>query len=83
MLFANLVQANLKTKRLGQQIEYYTRLNSTNKEAWDLNNNGAQSGAIVITDNQYEGKGRNNRHWLSISNKSLTFSILINKIIPA
>ena len=41
------------------------------------------AGAIVITDNQYEGKGRNNRHWLSISNKSLTFSILINKIIPA
>ena len=83
MLFANLVQANLKTKNLGQQIEYYTRLRSTNKEAWNLSNNGAQSGAIVITDNQYEGKGRNNRHWLSISNKSLTFSILINKIIPA
>ena len=83
MLFANLVQANLKTKNLGQQIEYYTRLRSTNKEAWNLINNGAQSGAIVITDNQYEGKGRNNRHWLSISNKSLTFSILINKIIPA
>ena len=83
MLFANLVQANLKTKNLGQQIEYYTRLRSTNKEAWNLSNNGAQSGAIVITDNQYEGKGRNNRHWLSISNKSLTFSILINKTIPA
>ena len=83
MLFANLVQANLKTKRLGQQIEYYTRLSSTNKEAWDLNNNGAQSGAIVITDNQYKGKGRNNRDWLSTPNKSLTFSILINKTIPA
>ena len=83
MLFANLVQANLKTKELGQKIEYYTRLSSTNKEAWDLNNNGAQSGVIIITDDQYKGKGRNNRDWLSIPNKSLTFSILINKIISA
>jgi hypothetical protein len=36
MLFTNLVQANLKTRVLGQQIEYYTRLESTNSEAWEI-----------------------------------------------
>ena len=28
MLFTNLVQTNLRTKFIGQQIEYYTRLKS-------------------------------------------------------
>lgn len=77
MLFTNLVQANLKTKMLGQQIEYYTRLESTNSEAWGIIDEGAQSGALVITDNQFSGKGRGNRNWSSAPDKSLTFSLLL------
>ena len=82
MLFTNLVQTNLRTKFLGQQIEYYTQLKSTNEESWELSNDGAKSGTVVITDNQFEGKGRNGRNWLATPNKSLSFSILIEKIIP-
>ena len=77
MLFTNLVQANLKTRTLGQQIEYYTRLESTNSEAWEIIDEGAQSGALVVTDNQFQGKGRINRTWLSAPDKSLTFSLLL------
>ena len=82
MLFTNLVQTNLRTKFLGQQIEYYTRLKSTNEEAWELFNDDAQPGTVVITDNQFGGKGRNSRSWFTIANKSLSFSILIKKEIP-
>ncbi len=77
MLFTNLVQANLKTRTLGQQIEYYTRLESTNSEAWEIIDEGAQSGALVVTDNQFQGKGRLDRTWLSAPDKSLTFSLLL------
>ncbi len=77
MLFTNLVQANLKTRTLGQQIEYYTRLESTNSEAWEIINEGAQSGALVVTDNQFQGKGRADRTWSAAPDKSLTFSLLL------
>ena len=77
MLFSNLVQANLKTRVLGQQIEYYTRLESTNSEAWEIIDEGAKSGALVVTDNQFSGKGRANRKWSAAPDKSLTFSLLL------
>ena len=77
MLFINLVQANLKTRILGQQIEYYTRLESTNSEAWEIIDEGAQSGALIVTDNQFSGKGRADRKWSAAPNKSLTFSLLL------
>ena len=77
MLFTNLVQANLKTRVLGQRIEYYTRLESTNKEAWKIIKDGAKSGTVVITDNQVSGKGRGNRQWIASPDKSLTFSLLL------
>ena len=77
MLFTNLVQANLKTRVLGQQIEYYTRLESTNSEAWEIIDDGAQSGAVVVTDNQFQGKGRADRQWSAAPDKSLTFSLLL------
>ncbi|MDP6339922.1 MAG: biotin--[acetyl-CoA-carboxylase] ligase [Candidatus Marinimicrobia bacterium] len=77
MLFTNLVQANLKTGIFGQQIEYYTRLESTNSKAWEIIEEGAQSGALVVTDNQFNGKGRGDRNWSAAPDKSLTFSLLL------
>ena len=77
MLFTNLVQTNLKTRILGQQIEYYTRLESTNSEAWEIIDEGAKPGSLVVTDNQFSGKGRANRKWTAAPDKSLTFSLLL------
>ena len=77
MLFTNLVQANLRTKYLGRNIEYYSRLSSTNDEAWELVKESASHGTIVITDNQFNGKGRYGNHWSSYPDKSLTFSIIL------
>ena len=58
MIFTNLIQTNLRTKRFGKEVEYYQRLESTNVEAWDLIKSGdATNGMIIITDNQIEGKG--------------------------
>jgi len=78
VLFTNLVQANLRTRIFGRHIEYYTRLESTNSEAWELINTGCDNGTIIITDYQFLGKGRGNRKWSSFPNKSLTFSIILS-----
>lgn len=77
MIFTNLVQANLRTKTLGQTIEYYTQLDSTNEEAWELINEGVKHGTVIITDRQLSGKGRNGVKWQSTADRSLTFSVVI------
>ena len=76
MIFTNLIEANLKTNTIGKHIEYYTRLESTNNEAWELINEGMPSGTLIITDNQISGKGRKGNEWKSQPGKSLTFSII-------
>ena len=59
MLFPQLIKANLQTKSFGREIEYYQRLESTNVEAFELiDKGGIADGTMVITDHQFEGKGR-------------------------
>ena len=77
MIFTNLVQTNLRTKTLGQVIEYYTQLDSTNEEAWEMIDEGVKSGTVIITDRQLSGKGRNGAKWQSKADRSLTFSVVI------
>jgi len=78
MIFTNLIQTNLRTRRFGKEIEYYQRLGSTNLEAWDLiENNEASHGMIVITDNQFQGKGRNGKSWFMSPSKGLAMSLVM------
>lgn len=78
MIFTNLIQTNLRTKVFGKKIEYYQRIGSTNEEAWELINTGeADHGTMVITDNQFSGKGRDNNDWYMSPSKSLAMSIII------
>lgn len=78
MIFTNLIQTNLRTITYGKEIEYYQRINSTNLEAWDLiNNNNPKHGTIVITDNQFNGKGRNGNSWFMGPSKGLAMSVII------
>jgi len=83
MIFTQLIQTNLRTKELGKNIEYYNRLDSTNIEAWELINEENNHGTIVITDNQSNGKARNNNSWEMITGKGLAFSLIINKNFPS
>ena len=77
MIFTNLVQANLRTQILGQVIEYYSQLDSTNEEAREMIDEGVKDGTVIITDRQLSGKGRNGAKWQSKADRSLTFSVVI------
>ena len=80
MIFTNLIQTNLRTKHFGENIEYYQRLESTNIESWELiEENNASHGMIVITDDQYKGKGRNNNSWFMSPSKGLAMSIILTE----
>ena len=82
MIFAQLIQTNLRTKELGKKVEYYNRLNSTNEEAWELLDEGNQHGSIIITENQTKGKGRQTNSWSTVAGKGLAFTLILDKEYP-
>ncbi len=82
MIFTQLIQTNLRTKQLGKNIEYYSRLDSTNTEAWELVKENNNHGTIIITENQTNGKGQKNKIWEMVPGKSLVFSLILSKNYP-
>lgn len=77
MFNLNLFKTNLTTDFIGQPIQYYPELDSTNTKAWELVSKNTEKGTVVITDNQLKGRGRQANKWISIPGKSLTFSIIM------
>lgn len=78
MLFSNLIQANLKTQKIGKNIEYYPRTESTNIDAWELiKSEEIINGTIIITDNQFQGQGRNGHSWFMGPGKGIAISIIL------
>ena len=51
---------------------------STNTHAWHLIGKGAQSG-LIITNNQYKGRGQRKNKWISSIHEAITFSLFIKK----
>ncbi len=51
---------------------------STNTHAWHLIGKGAQSG-LIITNNQYKGRGQRKNNWISSIHGAITFSLFIKK----
>ena len=77
MIFSNLVNANLDTDFIGRNLEYYSRLASTNDEAWELIAENVPNGSLIITDNQFKGRGRFGNKWISAPSMGLTFSLIL------
>ena len=76
------LKAGLNTEFLGREVKYLEKIGSTNDESWESFYNGAPAGSLIITDNQFEGRGRRQSKWVSIPGKSLTFSFLLLPEIP-
>ena len=77
MIFSNLVDANLNTDFIGRNLEYYSRLASTNDEAWELIAENVPNGSLIIADNQFKGRGRFGNEWISAPSMGLTFSLIL------
>jgi len=76
------LRQGLKTKVLGQDILFYSSVNSTNEEARVLAEYGSQDGTVVIAETQTGGRGRRGRTWVSPMG-GLWFTIILKpKIAP-
>lgn len=69
-------QEHLATQWLGQSMQYFEQLDSTNTYAKKLPDDQIDQGLVCLTDNQRKGRGQYDRHWESEPGKNLTFTIL-------
>ena len=80
MFFTNLLEANIRAKKLKFHFTYFPKTQSTNEDIWEIYNREKKDGLFVITDNQTNGKGRHNNSWVSIPSKGITCSFLLSQV---
>ena len=76
------IQFGLETKTLGKMIHYRESVESTQKIAHQLANEGAEEGTLVIAEEQVSGKGRLMRSWHSPKFSGIWMSLILRPKIP-
>ncbi len=69
-------------RRLGVKLHYYSEIDSTNKRARELAENGAREGEIVVAEQQTRGRGRLGRTWVSPPFVNLYLSVILRPTLP-
>lgn len=72
----------LSTRDLGRTLHHFESLASTNVQAFELAQEGALHGEVVIAESQTAGKGRRGRAWISPAGKNLSMSVILRPEIP-
>ena len=71
------IRAALRSRLIGQSLEVYQEIASTNDRAMAAGRAGAPEGLAVLADRQTAGRGRRGRAWASPSGRGLYTSILL------
>lgn len=66
-----------KTAWIGQQLECFDVIGSTNTTAMQMAEEGASHGTLVVADRQDSGKGRRGRSWVMPAGIAIAMSILL------
>lgn len=80
ILLPEIVQEELNTKIIAANLEkfiYFDSIDSTNKFAKKIANEGAKDGTVIVAEEQTGGKGRLNRDFFSPKSKSILFSLIL------
>ena len=85
LLNKNELQSRLQTAWIGQQLECYDVIGSTNTTAMQLAEEGAPHGTLVVADRQDSGKGRRGRSWVMPAGIAIAMSIVLKpeELLPA
>jgi BirA family transcriptional regulator, biotin operon repressor / biotin---[acetyl-CoA-carboxylase] ligase len=76
------VRGLVKARRLGGQLHYFSRIDSTNSHARELAERGAVEGEIVVAEAQTRGRGRLSRRWESPPFANLYLSVILRPHLP-
>jgi len=81
-LLSHEIRWGLKTKIIAKSVYSYDTIGSTNNRAYQLAEEGAQEGTVVIAEQQISGKGRIGRRWSSPKGGIYMSLILRPKLMP-
>ena len=70
------------TRWLGQRLDVFAEIDSTNLYAEKLGHQGAPDGTVVLADAQSAGRGRLGRSFFSPGGRSLYLSVLLRPELP-
>ncbi|MGH0028989.1 MAG: biotin--[acetyl-CoA-carboxylase] ligase [Myxococcota bacterium] len=76
-LYAEEIQAGLRTQWLAHDVHYFEETDSTNRVALELAQSGAAHGTTVVADAQTAGRGRLGRRFHSPPGTNLYTSIVL------
>lgn len=76
------VRDGLVTTRLGTNLRYFSKIDSTNSYARRLAKQGAGEGEVIIAEAQTRGRGRLGRSWVSPPFVNLYFSVILRPQLP-
>ncbi len=66
----------------GLRVNAFLRIDSTNREALEMAQQGAPGGTLVIAEEQTAGKGRMGRSWISVAGKGISLSLVLRPTQP-
>ena len=78
-LSIDMIRAALSTHSIGSRLEFLEEVDSTNRRAMSLAEQGAPHGTVIIADAQTQGRGRLGRQWISPPGVNLYISILLQR----
>jgi len=67
----------LDTKWAGSELHYFSECDSTNTQAKRLADGDSVNGTLVVTENQYAGRGRRGRTWLAPEKANIAMTLLL------
>lgn len=76
------IAPHLETDTFGREIRYLAQTESTQVVAHQWAREGAPEGAIVIAEEQRQGRGRMGRRWYSPSQTGIWMSLILRPPIP-
>lgn len=77
ILLENELTLTLATKWLGQELQIYRELPSTNDLGKKIADEGVAEGTVIVAEEQTKGRGRMGRLWESPAQKGLWFSAIL------
>lgn len=82
LLLPDEICPRLATQYIGNTINYFSTIDSTNNEAKRLANEGCPEGTIVLAEEQNSGRGRLSRGWFSPFAKGIWYSVVLRPTFP-
>lgn len=70
-------QEKITSEVISKNIIYFDELDSTQKYAKKLAEEGIENGTMILTNNQIDGIGTHERKWHSEEGKNISFTLII------